>query len=388
MEKIVIIGANEFQNPLILKAKELGYETHVFAWKDGSVGEKTADYFYPISIIEKDEILEKCRQINPVAITTIASDLATNTVNYVAEKLDLKGNTQECCLKSTNKYKMRLAFKENGIPTPGFEFINDKNDLSKLSSLKYPLIVKPTDRSGSRAVQKVYSEEELKKSIDNAINISFEKGCIVEEFIEGDEYSLEGISFDGNHKFLAFTQKITTGEPNFIETGHIQPADLNEAEKNKIKTIISNALDALEVENSATHSEFKITPEGEVRIIEIGARMGGDCIGSDLVELSTGFDYKKMVIDVAKGAEPDFTIKSEPKIAIIKFILNNDDLTKLEEFEKENKENVYFKSEIENVESHEVEDSSTRFGFYILVFKNKKEMDLKGIKSIISRNTC
>ena len=63
MEKIVIIGANEFQNPLILKAKELGYETHVFAWKDGSIGEKTADYFYPISIIEKEEILKKCKQI-------------------------------------------------------------------------------------------------------------------------------------------------------------------------------------------------------------------------------------------------------------------------------------------------------------------------------------
>ena len=61
MKKVVIIGANDFQNPLILKAKELGYETHVFAWKDGSIGEKTADYFYPISIVEKDKILEECK---------------------------------------------------------------------------------------------------------------------------------------------------------------------------------------------------------------------------------------------------------------------------------------------------------------------------------------
>ena len=53
MKKIAIIGANDFQNPLILKAKSLGYETHVFAWQDGSIGEKTADYFYPISIVEK-----------------------------------------------------------------------------------------------------------------------------------------------------------------------------------------------------------------------------------------------------------------------------------------------------------------------------------------------
>ena len=82
MKKIVIIGANSFQNPLILKAKEMGYETHVFAWKDGSIGERTADYFYPISIVEKEAILEECRRIQPDAVATIASDLANITVQY------------------------------------------------------------------------------------------------------------------------------------------------------------------------------------------------------------------------------------------------------------------------------------------------------------------
>ena len=71
MRKIVIIGANDFQNPLILKAKELGYETHVFAWRDGSIGEKSADYFYPISIVEKDKILEECKKIKPNAVVSI-----------------------------------------------------------------------------------------------------------------------------------------------------------------------------------------------------------------------------------------------------------------------------------------------------------------------------
>ena len=66
MKKLVIIGANDFQNQLILKAKSLGYETHVFAWEDGAVGKYTADYFYPVSIIEKDEILEKCREFRLV----------------------------------------------------------------------------------------------------------------------------------------------------------------------------------------------------------------------------------------------------------------------------------------------------------------------------------
>ena len=89
MKKLVIIGANDFQNQLILKAKSLGYQTYVFAWADGAVGRENADFFYPISIVEKEEILEECKKIKPDGICSIASDLATITVNYVAEKLGL-----------------------------------------------------------------------------------------------------------------------------------------------------------------------------------------------------------------------------------------------------------------------------------------------------------
>ena len=96
MKKIVIIGANDFQNQLILKAKEMGFETHVFAWQDGSIGEKTADYFYPIDIRKIDEILEKCREIQPDAVASIASDLANITVSKVAEGLHLPGNSSAC----------------------------------------------------------------------------------------------------------------------------------------------------------------------------------------------------------------------------------------------------------------------------------------------------
>ena len=83
MKKIVIIGANDFQKPLILKAKEMGYETHVFAWREGAIGAEDADFFYEISIVEMDEILEECRRIKPDAVATIGSDLA-NMINEAA----------------------------------------------------------------------------------------------------------------------------------------------------------------------------------------------------------------------------------------------------------------------------------------------------------------
>lgn len=373
-KKVVIIGANDFQNPLILKAKELGYETHVFAWKDGSIGEKTADFFYPISIVEKEEILEKCREIKPDAVLTIASDLATITVNYVASKLGLTCNSLECTEISTNKFKMRQAFKKANIPVPKFEIVDENTNLDILNGMEYPLIVKPTDRSGSRAINKILKKEELSDAIKLAVENSFEKKAIVEEYIDGDEFSAESISFHGKHNFLTVTRKQTTGYPHFIETGHIEPAGLSEEIIEKIKSAILPALDSLKIENGASHAEFKITQNGDIRIIEIGARMGGDCIGSDLVKISTGYDYVKMVIDVALGKEPVLEKVSVPKIAVIKFIFNKEDLDELEKIKKEKPEKIYFVSEIKDFGGHKIVDSSSRYGYYILALDSIDEI--------------
>ena len=369
MKKIVIIGANNFQMPLIKKAKQLGYETHVFAWADGAVGAEFADYFYPISIIEKEKILEKCKEIKPDAITSVASDLATLTVNYLAEKLGLAGNSLECTKISTNKYEMRKAFQKYGVSVPKFFEISDINDLSKIKEMKAPIIVKPTDRSGSRSITKIEDlndVEKLKKAINEAIEVSFEKKAIVEEYIDGDEFSAEGITYNGEHTILTITRKQTTGAPHFIETGHTEPAGLSAEMQEKIKKEVFAGLNSLKIKNSASHTEFKITPEGEVKIIEIGARMGGDCIGSDLVQISTGEDFLKMVIDVALGIAPDFTKVTEPKKAVIKFIFTKADVEELEKIKREHPEYIYYISPIDEINSHKIIDSSTRYGYYIL----------------------
>ena len=369
MKKIVIIGANNFQMLLIKKANQLGYETHVFAWADGAIGAEFADYFYPISIVEKDEILKKCKEIKPDAVISVASDLATLTVNYLAEKLGLVGNSLECTNISTNKYEMRKAFQKNGVSVPKFFEISNINELAKIKEMKAPIIVKPTDRSGSRSITKIEDlndVEKLKKAINEAIEVSFEKKAIVEEYIDGEEFSAEGITYKGKHTLLTITRKQTTGAPHFIETGHTEPAELSYEMQEKVKKEVFAGLNSLKIENSASHTEFKITPEGEVKIIEIGARMGGDCIGSDLVQISTGYDFLKMVIDVALGNAPDFTKVTEPKKAVIKFIFTQTDVEELEKVKREHPKYIYYISPIDEINSHEIIDSSTRYGYYIL----------------------
>lgn len=373
-DKIVIIGANDFQNPLILKAKELGYETHVFAWKDGSIGEKTADYFYPISIIEKEKILEECKKIKPQAIASIGSDLATITVNHVANALGLPCNNPEKTLQCTNKYEMRKVFLANGISVPKFLRIaaNEKFNLDKFN---FPVIVKPTDRSGSRGIFLCKNIQEVKHAVSVSAEISFEKEAIVEEYIEGNEYSCEGITQNGRHTLLAFTKKYTTGAPNFIETGHIQPSDLTEKQKKQAADVILKALTALEIQNSASHTEFKIDKNGDIKIIEIGARMGGDCIGSHLVKISTGYDFVKMVLDVALGNKIEMKKENKPQNAIIKFIFNEEDIEKLNILKQKYQEAILLETNIKK-DNDKIIDSSSRKGFFILGVNDEKLNDI------------
>lgn len=372
MKKLGIIGASYLQMPVIEKAKEMGLETHVFAWAAGDIGEKAADYFYPISIVEKEDILEKCRQIGIDGICTIASDLAAVTVNYVAHAMGLTGNSPECAEISTNKHKMRLAFEERQDPSPKSILAAGVEDLEGID-LQYPVIVKPTDRSGSRGITKLQSGEGLAGAIAYAKEQGFEKKALVEEFAEGNEYSVECISYKGTHHFLALTQKYTTGAPHFIETGHLEPAPVSEELLEKVKATVFRALDTLKIENSASHSEIKIDETGRIAIIEIAGRMGGDCIGSHLVQLSTGVDFVKAVIELALGEEPDLVPKGNTGAAAIRYVFAKEDIAVLEKIEKEHPGFLVTK-DVQEVLEGEVTDSSTRYGMYLLKAECVKEL--------------
>lgn len=376
--KIAIIGANEFQNKLIIKAKEMGIETHVFAWEEGAVGKENSDFFYPISIIEKEKILEICKKIKIDGICSIASDLAMHTVNFVANELNLKGNSLECTELTTNKYKMRERLSKSNLPCPKYILVNNIEKVN-LEDLSFPLIVKPTDRSGSRGIYKVNNESELEPAIKSALEESFSKEILIEEYILGDEYSVESISEKGIHKVLQITKKYTTGAPNFIERGHTEPVEIDDELYKKIEQIILKSLDVLEVSNGASHSEIKIL-ENDIKIVEIGARMGGDFIGSDLVKISTGIDYLELVINIALNRENVITNiakKNTNKIAVVKFIFNVNDKDTVNRVDSKNIIELYVKEEFEKVK-----DSSTRNGYCLMEFENTKE-NLKKIEEEI-----
>lgn len=368
--KIAIIGASYLQLPIIECAKEYGLETHVFAWKMGAEGETVADFFYPISIIEKEKILARCQEIGISGVCSIASDLANITVNYVAEKMGLVGNGISSTEKCTNKHLMRQCFENNHLPSPRSILVDSDTELEKIE-INYPAIVKPTDRSGSRGVYKLDSKDGLDERVRHAIELSYEKKALIESFIEGREYSVEYISYRGEHHFLALTDKYTTGAPSFIERGQFEPAIMSAEMLKSIKVLIEHALDVLGVSNGASHNEIKIDPQGRIWIIEIGARMGGDLIGSHLVKESTGIDMVKAVLQICLGERPDLKKIGECKTAGIRYIFDNSDLEVFSSVRKNNPEILLQSDVLEDMflngyGDNTISDSSKRLGYFLM----------------------
>lgn len=289
----------------------MGVETHCFAWDTPeSVCKLHSDYFYDISVLDKDKILAVCRDIAIDGITTIATDICVPTISYVSEALKLQANSYDTSLCATNKALMRQRFQDKSVPSPRFVKVNGQDLIEKIE-MPFPLIVKPTDRSGSLGVAKVFDKKELIEALNEAFANSLEGAAIVEEFIDGPEVSVEYISWLGEHFFLAITDKVTTGPPHFVELAHHQPGQFSEEKAKQIKEVTEKALDSLGITCGASHTELKICPDGRVVVVEVGARMGGDFIGSHLVTLSTGYDFLQGVIECALACfiEPEVTQK-------------------------------------------------------------------------------
>ena len=363
--RLVILGTNEYQNPLIIRAKELGYETHVFGWKTGAIGETTADVYHDVNIMDYETLWEEVKKVDPCGVASIASELAMHPMNFLLRKIGIPCNSIETENIATNKYLMRCAMRDAGIDGPRFVLVEAGFDKSCIAQFEYPLIIKPVDLSSSRGVMKINSEADLDDAINYAMGWSKTKQCILEEFIEGPEYSGESIAYNGQYKLLVVTEKSTTGAPHFVETGHKQPADLSEEMLKKVEHTLYKAFASMGIKYGAIHPEFRVTKEGRICFMEIGARMGGDCIGSDLVPISSGYDYMGMVISCGCGKEPSFEKIREPKEARIKYIITKDDYDEYLRIQRETPEIITRHSNIAELSDTPILKSADRAGYYI-----------------------
>lgn len=319
MKKIMILGASILQLPAILKAKEMGIEVIAVDMDKNAIGFEYADVNLEISTIDIPKIVEAAKAYKIDGIMTLASDMPMRAVALVAKELGIVGITEETALKATNKAIMRQSLKDNNVLVPKFYRVGNYEEyLEILKNFTGKIIVKPADNSGSRGVILIEDISDL-HSIEEAYNYSNKYSrsgeIVVEEYMEGPEVSVEALSIDGEVHIIAITDKLTTGAPNFVEMGHSQPSYLPEEVTERISQLTIQAVKAIGIENGPSHTEIIVTKEGP-KIVEIGARLGGDNITTHLVPLSTGVDMVKCCIEICLGNTPDLSCKYKKGAAI------------------------------------------------------------------------
>ena len=304
-KSVLIFGVGPLQLSIIGRAKRMGLYT---VGIDPMADATCRDVVDAFEVVGGQDFEGTCAVVEKHginAIVTAATDKPLVMMARIAEKYGFPFYSVETAQWSTDKYQMKYRFELGDVPHAQGRLISK---VEEAEGLVFPVIVKPRDNSGSRGVKLCRNKEELKVSIEEALENSKLDTVLVEEFIEGPEYSIEGLHYDGKSEVIQFTEKKTTEFPYNVELGHIQPANISEENQQKIREIVAKIGKALNFENCPSHTELKINDRG-IFVIETSPRLGGDYITSTLTPLSTGVNLEDELLKIALGE----TINPQPK---------------------------------------------------------------------------
>ena len=326
-KRLLVLAAGILQVPVIKKAKGMGIYVIAADGDPNAVGLKYADKAIVVNITSEEEVLKVAREEHIDGVIHPCSEVSMNVMGRLNDELGLSGITREQAIRATNKHLMREAFEKGNAPSPK-SFLTENVDDAWMylqNDVSTDGILKPSRNSGSRGIAKVSRDMEktdFVKAYDIALNESRDKSVLIEQFIEGPEFSIEIIVWNGKVNVLTVTDKKTTGAPHFVELGHNQPSCFSATEVETLKAAAVAGVKALGVNNCACHAEAKLM-EGKAYLMEIGARLGGDFISTELTHLSTGIDMVAAAINAALGVEPDLKPKEEPKGVCIRYFCPN-----------------------------------------------------------------
>lgn len=311
------------------------------------------------------------------AIVTAATDKPLVMMARIAEKYGFPFYSVDTAQWSTDKFQMKKRFELGGVPHARGCIISKIEDAE---GLVFPVIVKPRDNSGSRGVKLCRNNVELKASIEEALENSKLDTVLVEEYIEGPEYSIEGLHYDGQSEVIQFTEKKTTEFPYNVELGHKQPANISEENKQKIREIVSKIGKALQFKNCPSHTELKINERG-IFVIETSPRLGGDYITSTLTPLSTGINLEDQLLHIALNEPIDTeTGRVEKASGVHFFCFSEGRVTKIDDKALEDAKHWLGIYDL-NLKLHEgdevcqITSSLNRYGEFIVSAERREELD-------------
>ncbi len=302
--RILIAGAGVNQIGIIQQARAMGLHTIAADGSPQAAGFAYADESVVVDISD-GEALARVSQGHRVDGLYPAAEFAVQACAQAATQCRLPGVTPEVALRVRNKFAMREALGGQFSP-PYARVTNVDEAYAEAARIGYPVMVKPVDGNASRGVRCVHTEEELDTAFMAAANASASGAVLLEGYVEGEEYNVEGVVFNGRFTPGAVTGKLRSEPPYHYDRGIYTPAFEDEIVEQAVFDVVAAALDAVGFSNGTAHVEVILSDQGSI-IVEIAGRPGGGRIPSDLIPLAHGMDFVGDSLRVALGEAPKST---------------------------------------------------------------------------------
>ena len=333
-KRVFMLGAGFMQGVAIRAARALGCTVVAADGNPSAVCAAEADEFVCIDLKDTARLIDYARYLQQNggldAVFTAATDFSA-AVAAVAAACGLRGHTLEAALNATDKVRMRECFRKAGVPSPVFIELTAadlaapadrleargnvrysdlgaatadtlERRLGKLAG-RFPLVVKPVDNMGARGCSLVKNLSELRKAAATALQYSRSGRAIVEEYIEGSEFSIEGLIFGGRLYITALADRHIFFPPYFIEMGHTIPSECTQDIADEVISVFERGVHALGLTDGAVKGDILVR-NGKAFVGEIAARLSGGYMSGWTVPYSCGLDITAAALTLALGGSP------------------------------------------------------------------------------------
>ena len=315
LKRILILGAGLMQRPAILAARHLGFCSVVVDANPDAACVPMADEFSPVDLKDRDALLRLARSLrNLRGVFTAGTDFSAS-VSFVAEELGLPAHSFESALNASDKARMRSCFEKSGVPSPKFTEITggsprpESQSALSYAGADYPKVVKPCDNMGGRGCRLARSRAEFESSLARALANSRTGRAIVEDYMDGSEFSIDAVVFDGTLTVTGFADRHIFYPPYFIEMGHSLPSEAGRDIKNELIATFALGVKALGLSCGVAKADIKYTADGPM-IGEIAARLSGGYMSGWTFPYSSGMNLTEEAMRVALGLAPEYLISN------------------------------------------------------------------------------
>ena len=302
-KSVMIVAAGEMQIPAIMTAKEMGFYVIASDKNPEARGLRYADMPFlrdTKDILAHVEFARQNKERLNIVGAFAGADVAT-TVAAITDAIKAPGIPMEVAIASNNKAEMKKRWLRDGIPTPYSQEVSTLEEAKGvLERIGLPAMIKAVDSAASRGSRKVNAYSDLPRALDDARQNSTTKTALVEEFVEGVEYSVETIIFNGVHYHYGIVDRHFGFSPFAIEIGHTNPTDISKSLQDEIYNVVDAAADSLGITFGPAKADMIVTKKGPM-ILEMPARLSGGWHSQYTTPLATGLDPIRDVLRISTG---------------------------------------------------------------------------------------